>query len=109
MPQSSRETEDLNEEQKAFLSSYFDDSLFAEDDNLKAQIQKLQARYTDHLEINSGGMKKIFSCTDQSTGRKVAKAVLKDGCDQSSEQAELVDQWYACSAADDQQPCLPCS
>ena len=65
------ETGDKWEFLYSFASEIDEDSLY---DNLKSS----EERYSDYVEIGKGAMKTVYSCMDNTSGRRVAMARLNE-------------------------------
>ena len=69
---------EMNSDQKEFLNGIYDDSISEGSHSLCDELDEITERYEFISSLASGGMKEILICEDKSTGRHVAKAVLKD-------------------------------
>lgn len=69
---------EMNSGQKEFLNGIYDDSITEGSHSLCDELDEITERYELISSLATGGMKEILVCEDKSTGRHVAKAVLKD-------------------------------
>ncbi|MCM8535000.1 MAG: protein kinase [Lentisphaeraceae bacterium] len=76
--------DDMDSGQKNFLSNIYDESLSGGTYSLCEELDLITERYITLEKLATGGMKEIYICEDKSTGRSVAKALLKDKAKESA-------------------------
>ena len=75
---------ELNSSQKDFLNGLYDESIHEGSHSLCDELDEITERYELISALAVGGMKEILVCEDKSTGRHVAKAVLKEKKNESA-------------------------
>ena len=70
--------QDESPEDEAFIESLFDKAVEIDSHSIYESVKNIDQRYDNEVIFAGGAVKDISSCTDQATGRLIAKAVLKE-------------------------------
>ncbi|MCM8530373.1 MAG: serine/threonine protein kinase, partial [Lentisphaeraceae bacterium] len=76
--------DEMDSTQKEFLNNFYEESVNNGAYSLCEELDLISERYVTLEKLAVGGMKEIYVCEDKSTGRSVAKALLKDKTNESA-------------------------